>query len=451
LDEPRQALQRGRDKVYLEYQTLDLSIRKYGQEVFVEARGPNGEWAEAVTSIDFEEVRLKRSDTDSLGDILGKGLMPSQILQLYQATFQRITNRSNQGLRLRLHFLGDTRTYASLAWETVKINGRTITMDPHQAIVRAVDLSEPATPLAVEKPPYRILVISENPTNAEHYGLSVVEIVDAVQIKEALSPLIDSHLIQVETLNNATVAQVEEMLKTREFHIFHFTGYTVVSSSHRDSALFFTDKDGEVQIVTSQHLGNVLFGTGVRMAILNGCDTAYGGRLGAAEVLLQAGLPIVVAHNGKISIRAANMFVQTFYEALTRHNSLEQAILAGRIAIESISPYEWACPVLFTRTLDGKLWVGEAGYKIETFLKDGRLIAEPKKQGEFDANVFANRLETALNNIRLIDTQDDRLKAQQLIAEVQDAIVNLELDQASQKLSEVTTHIYLTVSQQEES
>src|SRR5947209_11574128 len=140
------------------YKTLNIYIRKYGQNPSVEAFGPNGEWAEECTEMPSEEDSQVLSQSlrvpgslEELGDRLGRALMPGSVLQLYTEVLQRTLAYPNQGLRLKLHFMGSADEYKSFPWEMIRINGRSIVLDPHQTIVRTVDRLEPAIPLALEK------------------------------------------------------------------------------------------------------------------------------------------------------------------------------------------------------------------------------------------------------------------------------------------------------------
>jgi uncharacterized membrane protein len=122
---------------------------------------------------------------------------------------------------------------------------------------------------------------------------------------------------------------------------------------------------------------------------------------------------------------------------------------AGRQAVFQSHPDSYMTPVLITRASEERFWTGKAGYNVETFIHDGRLVAEAKSQDAFDPSVFANRLQTALNYLEQIEDIDKQLRARQLVAEVQDTIANSEPDQATQKLSEASTYIHLVISEQE--
>jgi hypothetical protein len=448
-----------------EYRAFDLRVREVGQDVWVEAIGPDGEWAQSRTEIPAQHVEERFSrlrerqasmepsvmeeDMEEIGDLLGQALMPGSILQLYTAARQRNTTRFGQGLRLVLHFLDSTRKYQRLPWEAIRINQQSVAMDPYQAVVRTVDLPEPAISLEVDRPPYRILVVAEAPRGSAPLEYEK----ETTQIKDQLTPLIDRGLIQIEVHHNATLAQVESLLRQEAFHILHFMGHALINEDG-NGLLGFVKDDHEMDEVDGRRLGNAVLGTEVRMVFLNSNETAYGRGMGigVAEALLKVGVPIIVAYNYEVLDRVATAFSGAFYKELIEANSLEQAMFAGRRALEELSPrctLYWANPVLLTRASSDRFWRGEAGYKIETFLKDGKLVAEATQQGEFDAKAFANRMQTALENMELIEARDDRLMAQQLVAKAQDAILYSEQEQASKRLSEALTHIYLAVSEEE--
>lgn len=444
----------------IEYKTFEIRIRKLIDKIIVEAIGPDGESGESQTHAPDDEIlgvfnqisygRASEEHLLKIGDALGEILMPNPILQLYTAALQRTRKQSKQGLRLRIKFLGEAKEYQQFPWEAVRINDKPIVLDPYQAIVRSVDSPEPATPLEVETPPYRILIVSEAPS-----GLPKLEFEREIsQIREQLTPLMNQGLIHIEVTQNPTLEELEKILRQGDFHVLHYTGHASINSDTGNGFLAFVNRDGGVDTVDGDRLGNVLIGTGVRLAFLNSNETAFGHSTGQgiAEALLVVGIPIAIAFNSPISDKIASLFAIAFYTELVKVNSLEQAMFTARRAIgetESKSTPFWANPVLLARTPASKFWTGQAGYKVETFIQDGKLIAEAVEKIGFDAKAFANRLQTALDNIQLIEARNDRLKAQQIIAEAQDAITNSQPETASQKLTEALTSIYLTVSEQE--
>lgn len=447
----------------IEFQSLDLRVRKVGDDISVEGIGPNGEWAEASTAfpdadelksfmsphsyIEIEQSESDRQKTIHLGNELGKALMPNPIMQLYESLYRR-NLQSNRGIRIKLHFFDAAKEYEILPWELIRLKDLAVAMDPSQSIVRAIDLPEPSTPLDVKKTQYRVLVVSSLPLDLSY----VPDEIETENIKDALTPLIDQGLIQLDILRNTTLSDLESALRGGGYHILHYLGHATIIEDN--GVLFFADSREKSVSVDGYRLGEILNGTGVKMVFLNGGETAFGKKsgIGVAEALIKTGIPIAIAYKYVVTVSGAVSFARGFYNELTKTNSIELAVFSGRRSIaQNINnlPGEWANPVLFSRALDGKLWAGEAGIQIETFLKEGKLITEAKPQGEFNADIIANRILIAKESLNRIQTYASQLKGQQIIAEAEDAITTQETQQATLKLSEASTYIHMVLSNQE--
>jgi hypothetical protein len=173
----------------------------------------------------FPELRPDRYLTTKaefgfLGDMMGDLLLSGSVLQLYTTVSQRVLFDPEQGLRLKLHFVGDAGKYRRLPWELVRINGKYLALDPRQSIVRTVDLLEPSTALRVEEPPYRLLIVFEGPKDGPQLQFEHEE----RTIRQALDPLSGQGLVEIRVLRDITVAQLEQVLREGEFLFFTFRG-----------------------------------------------------------------------------------------------------------------------------------------------------------------------------------------------------------------------------------
>jgi|GEM_PF-5582199 len=443
----------------LEFKTLDLRIREQEAKVFVEAIGPNGEWAEAETKMPDETLftsleeapwKWQRQEIECFSEQLGPALMPPPVLQLYTAVLERTLMQVNQGVRLKLHFLGGARKYQRYPWEATQVNGQYLAMNPRLSLTRTADFAQPALPLAVEKPPYRILHVSCEPIDLA----SPQSQQEMKSIEEILQPIVKTGLLQLKSCHNKTLTEVESELRQGDYHIFYFSGYTDLDANGNGFACF-VDREQKVKKVDAQRFASIFIGTGVRIAFLSTGWAVIGRGMGVglADALLQVGLPIVVGHTYLVSNWSASEFAQDFFKELVKTQSVDQAVFAGRRAmLESQSSNlenEWLNPVFLTRTLEGKFLTGEAAYQIETFISNGRIETKATAPGEFNPTTFADKLNSTRASLKEIRSPSDQLKAQQLIDDSEVAIRTSDWTIATQKLSDASSHIYLVTSNQE--
>ena len=95
-----------------------------------------------------------------------------------------------------------------------------------------------------------------------------------------------------------------------------------------------------------------------------------------------AGLPVVIAMQYPISDSAAISFSDKFYELLPQCHSVDWIVTEARMRVfleqQKNDGFEWATPVLFMRSKDGKVFETEFGKRTE-------------KQSEDDAFAILNR------------------------------------------------------------
>jgi hypothetical protein len=97
------------------------------------------------------------------------------------------------------------------------------------------------------------------------------------------------------------------------------------------------------------------------LAVLNACEGARSGRTdpfaGTAQSLVQQGIPAVLAMQFEITDEAAIVFSQVLYEAVSDGYPLDAATAEARKAVHAgPNPVEWATPVLYLRTPDGRIF-----------------------------------------------------------------------------------------------
>jgi tetratricopeptide (TPR) repeat protein len=139
-------------------------------------------------------------------------------------------------------------------------------------------------------------------------------------------------------------------------------GHGAFDESSAEGFLLFEDESGQARPVSGPELGNILADhRPLRLALLNACQGAqvstsdpYGG---AAQKLVQRGIPAVIAMRTSVSDDAAIAFSHEFYAALSDGQPVDAAMSEARRAVSAAGATgEWGTPVLFMRAMDGVLW-----------------------------------------------------------------------------------------------
>jgi hypothetical protein len=99
----------------------------------------------------------------------------------------------------------------------------------------------------------------------------------------------------------------------------------------------------------------------LRLAVLNACEGARTSRAdpfaGAAQSLVQQGVPAVIAMQFEITDQAAVVFTHEFYAALADSYPVDAALAEARKAIFAQgNDVEWGTPVLTMRAPDGRIF-----------------------------------------------------------------------------------------------
>lgn len=98
-----------------------------------------------------------------------------------------------------------------------------------------------------------------------------------------------------------------------------------------------------------------------RMVILGSCESAgdgYSDALAAlGPLIVQAGVPAVLAMQGSFSAASNRRFANVFFRELLRDGDIDHAVNAARRAIQEQDRPDWWMPVLYTSLTQGVLWM----------------------------------------------------------------------------------------------
>jgi len=125
--------------------------------------------------------------------------------------------------------------------------------------------------------------------------------------------------------------------------------------------LILEDERGHSAPLAAPEAARLLRRYGVNLVVLNACDSAQGTWAGLAPSLVRAELPAVVAMQWPVEDQAAIRFSHAFYRALFRGRTIDECVCEARVGASGsdADPNNWAAPVLFLRSVSGRLWVSD--------------------------------------------------------------------------------------------
>ena len=364
----------------MQYWDFDLEIAPgSGQDYPVAARSRDGD-AHTTMHFPFDDVRLENyllklqqapspgahqrrvaaaheQPVLEFGQILFEALFAGEVGELYQVSL-REAERQHMGLRLRLRIRAPH--LASLPWEYL--------YDSHQAeylclsrfrpLVRYIDVTHPIDRLTVT-PPLRILGMIASPSNLELLDVEG----ERRRIEDTLRPLQEQGLVELTWLKGRTRRDLQQAMYTGPWHIFHFIGHADFDPQSAEGVIALESAEGRAHLVRASDFRTLLADQkSLRLVVLNACRGASGDSKdlfsSIAAMLVQGGIPAVLAMQADISDPAALEFTRSFYGTLGQGEPVDGAVAEARKAMrgEIAQTLEWGTPVLYMRAPDGTLF-----------------------------------------------------------------------------------------------
>lgn len=302
-------------------------------------------------------VAAAGASPEQVGDELFRAVFQGELLKAFQGCLAKAHGGS--GLRIRLR-LNDVPHLADLPWEYLyDAEGRGfLALSGRTPVVRYLELSEGLGTLLVE-PPLRVLAVISTPRGYRELAEADEE---WRRLGAALEPLRRSGLIELERLTLPTLGALEARLRTGQpVHVLHFVGHGGFSELRGEGVLVFEDEDGKGVPVGGPSLAYLLQDhPSLRLAVLNACNGARASRedafAGTAQVLVQHGVPAVIAMQSEVMDETACRFAEKFYRGLAAGLPVDACVGEVRRALAAERNPEWGTPVLYLRATDGRLF-----------------------------------------------------------------------------------------------
>lgn len=359
-----QALPTYLDYVDFEVQLSRSSADNYKIEVLHSPAGETSaltrftqDWADIEQQL--AEIRLpltEQSQLIVLGEALYDFLFPPPIARCWAAS---LGHAQAGGKHLILRLRSVESNLVRLPWELIydRETSRFLVSSLQTPLVRYLPVPEPVVPMNVQSP-LRVLVIISSPSDCP--PLSVLQ--EEQWIRAALAPLVQRQIVVVDTLTPVTALNLQAHLR-RGYHVLHYIGHGHFSSTGNGELLLTSESATAAQPLDAEALGHLLRASTIRLTVLNACQTAVTSKVeafsGAAQLLVKAGLPAVVAMQFDIPDTSAITFSRVFYESLADGFPLQSAVTESRKALliaDGSDSKSWATPALFMRSPNGQLF-----------------------------------------------------------------------------------------------
>jgi hypothetical protein len=298
---------------------------------------------------------------ERIGDELFRAVFQGELLKAFQGCLAKA--RSGPGLRIRLR-LNDAPQLAGLPWEYLyDAEGQGfLALSARTPVVRYLELSEGLGTLLVE-PPLRVLAVISTPRG---YRALAEADKEWRRLRAALEPLLRAGLIEVERLDHPTPEALETRLRGGQpVHVLHFVGHGGFSELRGEGVLVFEDKNGNGLPLGGPSLAYLLQDhPSLRLAVLNACNGARSSHenafAGTAQVLVQHGVPAVIAMRSEVMDETACGFAEKLYRALAAGLPVDACVGEARRSLAAEQNPEWGTPVLYLRATDGRLFALES-------------------------------------------------------------------------------------------
>lgn len=258
-------------------------------------------------------------------------------------------------LRVRLHIPPDLHT---IRWETLldPESGRSLALDSYLLLSRYLSADDYAPIQLRPKGNLRALIAVAAPVDWQAQGLPEIKAdAEMAPVTAALAGL-------QSTTINATWEALDQALRASCDIL-----YLVAHGKYQNSQpwLYLVDGEGNTDRRPGSDLSNLLRSLGdrrPRLIVLASCESAGDGYTDAlaalGPLLAQAGIPAVLAMQGKLSITTNATFTPTFFRELLIDGAIDHAANSARQAVAA--RHDWWIPVLYTRMNKGQIWAEPA-------------------------------------------------------------------------------------------
>jgi tetratricopeptide (TPR) repeat protein len=356
--------------------TIALSISEIGSDaaaVFTLDLRLDGTLLASKQALTVEQSRVVREMAWQYGLLfeqrrtpqLAREVLEALGVQLFElwlaAAWDELARRLGPGERRVLMVASAVPTVLNLPWELLRPAGGECVGSDARWSVRRLPWTKPlpaALAEALPAGPLRVLLMVCAPTDQAQLDYEREE----EQLLRALAGAGPGAVFDSGDLG--TFDELDQRIAAFRPHIVHLSGHGIVEE---DKAFFaFEDEAGATDLRSASELGQLFAGSGVRCALLSGCQA---GRAPAREALgelaqglLAEGVPLAIGWAASASIRddVATGLAGRFYHDVAVGQPVDRALVRARQAVckacEQRGDPSWSLPVLYAATAEATVF-----------------------------------------------------------------------------------------------
>jgi serine/threonine protein kinase len=344
------------DQLYADLGSV-LGRRTLTQHIPIKLPEDEVHWDEA------RQGRKTRAELAELGHRLFQALITGELLEKWRECLGEVRRLDQTGLRLRFSTKFDAlpQVPLELLCERTAPTREFLALRTLTPIVRSPQGGRPVQERDVTLP-LRMLVVIATPELQERIDPDV----EKASLERALEDILQDGMLEVDYLGpldyppaNYVTLQNTLLQADSSYDILHFVGHGAWDDSTSEGGvlLFVDSQTGKSRGVYAADLARLLADKGVRVTVLQACDSArddtYNTFHGVAQRLIAEGLPAAVAMQCRADQDVATRFFGHFYNFWLAEGGLpiERALTEARLTLHyrfRDRTAAWWTPVLFT-------------------------------------------------------------------------------------------------------
>jgi CHAT domain/SIR2-like domain len=336
---------------------------------------------DAGSRVRFDLGRLRGLgyDPDGYGRALSKSLFIPPVKEAFGQARARAQS-DGLPLRVRLRIGPSAPELHGVWWETLRDpkDGTRLLKDENILFSRYLASLDWRSVGVYPKSQLRALLAIANPSNLAEYedeerALPPIDVAGELdRVKGALGRMPTT----LASGGTATLARIiDELRKGHDILYLVCHGYIIEG----EPQVLLEDSTGRIDRVSGVDIIDALrdLQRPPRLVVLVSCQSAgpgedassdeHGALAALGPRMAEAGIPAVLAMQGRVSMKTMEQFIPAFFKELDRDGQIDQAMTRARATVQD--RYDWWVPVLFTRLKSGRFWYAPGFAEERDFLK----------------------------------------------------------------------------------